>query len=303
MTIDANREDLSSATTTTPPSASVFAVVVLYRCTPESSAAVATLTRALTSSAGLDVSVLVYDNSPHPWNGQCPPGWLYRHDPANGGVFAAYSKALELASTRQEWLLLLDQDSRLPADFFLRLAEAITGTARDPAVAAIVPVVRQDSNFLSPRRVRLGRTTPFSTPGIAKYELTALNSGAAARVVNLRALGGFNSDFWLDYQDYWLFHALARQGGRVCVSGAVLEHSLSVRDYSSGMTVDRYNSILAAEMRFANQYRPRLERVLLVARLAVRAFRQSRTLADPSYARATRVALVRQTKILLGARP
>ena len=303
MTIDANREDLSSPRAATPPSASVFAVVVLYQCTPEFSASVATLMRALTLSSPLAVSVLVYDNSPNPWNGQCQPGWLYHHDPSNGGVFAAYSRALELASTKQEWLLLLDQDTRLPTDFFLCLAEAIAGPARDPGVAAIVPVVCQDSTVLSPRRVRLGRTTPFSAPGISKRELTALNSGAVIRVASLCALGGFNTEFWLDYQDYWLFHALARQGGRICVSSAVLEHRLSVHDFASSMTIDRYNNILAAEMRFANRYRPLLERVLLIGRLAVRAFRQWRTLADSSYVGATRIALVRQAKFLLGARP
>ncbi len=302
MTTDANREDLSRATTAKSPLASVLAVVVLYQCTPESSTAVVTLTRALASATGLAVSVLIYDNSPHPWNGQSRPGWLYRHDPANGGVVAAYSKALELASTGQEWLLLLDQDSRLPTDFFIRLAEAIAGSAHDPAVVAIVPIVRQDAAVLSPRRVRLGRTTPFSVPGISQCELTALNSGAVLRVAPLRALGGFNTDFWLDYQDHWLFHALARQGGRVCVSSAVLEHRLSVRDYSNSMTIDRYNNILVAEMRFANDYRPLPERILLLVRLAVRAFRQWRTLADSSYAQATRTALVRQAKVLLGAR-
>lgn len=276
-----------------------MAVVVLYRCTPESSTTVQTLTRALDRAPGLPISVLLYDNSPLAWQGALAKEWQYVHDPANGGILAAYSKALELAEADGGWLLLLDQDSRLGEDFLEVLEREMVEAERDPQVAAIVPVVKHDATVVSPRRVLTGRTTPLCRPGVSEKEITAINSGAAIRVRDLVSVGGFNREFWLDYQDYWLFDALARQGKKVFVSRNVLQHRLSVHDLAGSVSVDRYRNILEAEMRFVNGYRPWLERAVLLARLGLRCLRQSRSAALSRLAPLSRRAFVQQAGMLL----
>lgn len=275
----------------------LLAVIVLYRCSPEASTSVTSLSRTLRRNQGASISVLLYDNSPEPWRGPLPGGWQYVHDPANGGILAAYSRALAMAQGSCSWLLLLDQDSDLSEDFLVVLRQEIANAG--PEVAAIVPVVKDGHAIVSPRRVLLGRTVPISAPGSGQGVITAINSGAAVRVSAVSSLGGFNPAFWLDYQDYWLFDALARLGSRILVSRNVLHHRLSVLDCAGSMSVDRYTNILDAEMRFINGYRPWLERPVLLLRLASRLFRQRRSAALSALAPLTRRALLRQLDVLV----
>jgi len=200
------------------------------------------------------------------------------------------------------WLLLLDQDSELSEDFLVVLKREIADAALHWEIAAIVPVVKDGRAIISPRRVFPGWTVPIPGPGPGRGEITAINSGAAIRVSELKRLGGFNSAFWLDYQDYWLFHALAQGGGRVLVSRNVLHHRLSVLDYPGSVSVTRYANILDAEMRFVNGYRPWLERPVLLLRLACRLFRQRRSATLSAFAPLTRTALLTQVNILVRGR-
>lgn len=72
--------------------------------------------------------LLVHDNSPvADWAGLEPgPGLTLSHDPTNGGTVAAYRAAAALARQRgHDWVLLLDHDTHLPADYLDRLGEMI----------------------------------------------------------------------------------------------------------------------------------------------------------------------------------
>lgn len=201
----------------------------------------------------------------------------YRHDPANGGLAAAYNWALEIALTRKDsWILLLDQDSTMPLCFLATLWKAMRLFSTDERVAAIVPYAMDGSSRVSPKRVRFGRMADLNvpTPSVADQEIMAINSGTALRASFIERLNGFNSAYKLDFLDHWLFRKIHASGMRVVLSGSVLEHNLAASDYRTNINTSRYYSIIASEVRFMRTEKQSLELPVYVGRLLLRSVKQ-----------------------------
>jgi GT2 family glycosyltransferase len=241
----------------------VQCVVVLYRCSLEESRTLRSL--ALTCSQQKDlaqrIALLIYDNSPEPQLnplGESICGVMeYRHPGENGGLSAAYSQALSMArDSGIEWLLLLDQDTSLDADFLPAMMAAITSPM--PAeICAIVPKVAQEGRVLSPQFLTRFRRhdLPTGFAGVHRKPIAALNSGACLRVKAVTAVGGFPREYWLDYLDHIMFYRLQAAGGRVCVVNVELQHRLSFQNMEKEMSINRYRSLLAAEWSYIRESR------------------------------------------------
>ena len=201
-----------------PSQRTVLPILVLYNNTLPASATYQTL---VASSASLNPPLIaVYDNSPVRQVGATEQAHLfaYKHDSTNSGLAAAYNWALHIAQLYGfSWLLLLDQDTRLPHSFLECLLDAVDLYDTDQSVAAIVPFVKDGLAEISPRRVRFGRLAPLprQSPPLAECEVTAINSGAAIRVSFVQSLGGFNPNYRLDCLDHWLFRQLYAQGKKL----------------------------------------------------------------------------------------
>jgi len=223
------------------------------------------------------ISILVYDNSPVGNSEGLRSGWKYVSDTANRGLAAAYNYALlQTKFSGAQWLLLFDQDSSLPVDFFANLQDEIALCRDDPRIVAIVPVVFSNRRQVSPIRPMLGLDRPYKITGSASsLWLMAINSGAAIRVSFVDSIGGFSKEFWLDYLDHWLFRKIHDMAYAVYVSNTKIEHSLSVADFNQDLAISRYRNILNAEANFTNQYLPIYWRPLLVLRLLIRAAKHS----------------------------
>ncbi len=260
----------------------IIAVAVLHQCRPDQSPAIVSLARSWEQSPvkGLGLKLIVYDNSPEsqPMPVLPPFEHQYVHDAANGGLAAAYNFALGSDPGGQyQWLLLLDQDSDLPANFIFLTAQALSEAGRSGEVAAIVPEAVHDGRPLSPALLQWwGGVKPIRrpVPGICPGPVTAINSGALLRKTFLSEIGGFNEQFRLDYLDHWLFAEINRRGKKICLSKAVINHDLSIWHRSGSVPPERYRSILEAETLF---YRACLKRSIFkyhLLNLAVRAGRQ-----------------------------
>ena len=244
--------------------------------------------------AGCDPDVIVvYDNSKV--RGVDPDEetrlLAYKHDPDNSGLAAAFNWGLNLAQQHGfSWLLLLDQDTRLPVTFVPTLMKAVLQYSTNETVAAIVPFATDNGVSISPKRVRVGHRTSLTgpIPKIADYEVTAINSGAAVRVSFVTMIGGFNPTYRLDCLDHWFFRQVyaKRKEGRA-LSNETLEHNLSVSDYRHQVSLDRYRSILTAEAMFVANEKSYCERALYVATLAVRAIKQLVIYRRPQFSRLT----------------
>jgi len=267
----------------------LLAVIVLYKVTPWDSVTFRTLEAARNSLPpdGTDLKILLYDNTPGGIDlGKLPDGVQYELASRNRGLAGAYNRALEIAhSDGFEWLLTLDQDTTLPPGFLLRMTEVGRSFAEDTSVAAVVPQLSDHGKLLSPVSIRFARVAQFPRGfvGFSLDDTHAYNSGSMLRVSILLELGGFNTLFWLDFLDAWLYTHLNLLDKRIFVAGDLqIEHELSLLDCKKRLSPARFRNFLQAESAFCDLYRGGLEGLALTGRLWCRLFLIMKQGSDPA---------------------
>lgn len=150
--------------------------------------------------------------------------FLYTDMGGNRGLSAAYNAAVsDLAGDGR--LLLLDQDTTLPDDFFAKLFLSIR---KYPDVPVHVPVVRSRTGLLSPASIRghrVGRLTDI--PSGVYTDITAINSGMTVAASAYVTAGAYSEDYFLDYIDHDFIRRYRKTGGRIAVFDAVLTQDFS----------------------------------------------------------------------------
>ena len=242
-----------------PPS-SILSVIVLYNREPSQSQSVSSLLQILKDRPewAKHFSLVLYDNSPQPLSDSFAADFPihYVHDASNGGLARAYNYALARAeSEEREWLLLLDQDTTLSAEFISELVATSEGLHSRSEVAAIIPKLQANGKIESPSRDFFDQMRhQFQDPqpaidqdvvGVQQQRLCSYNSGSALRVVALQSIGGFPAEFWLDFLDHAVFHTLYSKGYRVYVMRATLPHDSSYSDIGSLPSWRLHNILLA----------------------------------------------------------
>ncbi len=270
----------------------ILAVLVRYQTALEESRTFRGLKSALASDPDLAGSykVMIWDNTPEPIAApQLPPGFLYRRSNANLGPSGAYNQALGYARAQgHEWMLLLDQDMEVRADFLHALLRHRRQVESQGQIAAIVPTIRVGKVVVSPRRQRFNRLTPYAQgeTNILPGEAMAINSGSLVRVSAVEQIGGFSRDFWLDYADMDLFHRFHLHGMRVWrATDTELQHEMSIMDYDRLMSPWRYRNFSRAESAFNDLYKGPLENAAQTVRVFLRAIRQRRKHKNPEFSR------------------
>jgi GT2 family glycosyltransferase len=278
----------------------ILAVVVLYGQRLSASVTVATLAGALREAAAVDCPVLIHDNSPagELALNELPANFRYHAAARNRGLLGAYETALAQARTEgYDWLLTLDQDTALPADFFSAIQRGFQAAKDDPRIAAIVPHLAEGEQLLSPAYVGIGRARPLPAnfAGVPRSEARAFNSAALLRVEALDAIGGFDPCFWLDHLDSWLHHQLYVHGWRMYVLGSVhLQHHFSLLNYKERISPERFLNFLAAEGAYVDLYGSWCARAAYTAQLGVRLVNQQRRRDAREIQRATWAAWLRR---------
>jgi len=256
-----------------PPA--ITAVIVLYQRPPAKSEAFASLSDLISCDPALGAAfrIVLYDNSP--FAQQLPNKSIpveYVHDAANGGLVAAYHYALTQAlRTGSEWLLLLDQDTTLTAEYVAEMFKVIHTQSDGSTIAAAVPIL-VDDRVVSPEAdffYHLRHQFPFrrlfpvsrEASGVQAYPVNAYNSGAVLKVSALQKIGGFPSSFRLDYLDHALFCELQQHGYSIFVLPAVLQHKLAHRDLNQ-VSPARHTSVLQSQSLFVFRYGNRLDHLL-----------------------------------------
>jgi hypothetical protein len=229
--------------------------------------------RATAPGAAQAIEVMVWDNTPGEFPEPAGLDALYHHDTTNPGLAKAYDAALQYAELRgSPWLMLLDQDTAVTSDY---LREVLAVTQKSNA-AVLVPRLTLRGLTLSPfKPVFVGppQPLPANILGEQTRSLQAFNSGAVFSVPQLRARGGFDLDFPIDYLDHATFAAVATAHGRVHVLTSSLEHELASQAPGplSGAGLRREKDILAGERRFFRRYGTPRERRMLWLRFLRRA--------------------------------
>jgi GT2 family glycosyltransferase len=254
---------------------SITAIIVLYGRTADQSPALQSLLTFLNANSARSASlrVLIYDNSPS--TGSAPgmsPGVTYHAAAGNQGLAPAYNMALQQAVQHEnEWLLLLDQDTELTEAYLQELIELAASLSTNGSVAAIVPKLAWKGVIHSPEehlfdqlRSQLrhrGHAVSASATGLQAHRLVAYNSGALIRVSALEAIGGFPSDFWLDYLDHAVFHLLAARGCYIYIMQSVLAHPLA-HTIPNEVALWRERNVLSAQTLFVKRFGSFTERLM-----------------------------------------
>jgi len=264
----------------------IVAVVVLYKRLPEQSQTINSLAAIFAAKPDLldSIRVILFDNSPKPLDEiRLSFPYTYGHAGRNMGTSGAYNYAMEFAEAEGvPWLLLLDQDTTLSAEFLPRMLEYS---------GSVVPYIYSSGLLISPRKLgRFNHHSQISPPvdGVLPYKAFAVNSATLMRVAALREIGGYSDDFWLDLSDVYVFHAMYQKGRHIYVAGDLtLQHSLTSTNFDHDMAPERYRNFLSAESAFVDLYSTAPERAVHLLRLLGRTVRQRRRYQNKIFSRMT----------------
>ncbi len=185
------------------------------------------------------VDLFIYDNSPIAYtsvdavNGNSKFNVDYLHDPTNPGVSKAYNRAADWASDKEKkWLLVLDQDTDLPADGLLRYAQAVESFPDFPLYA---PQVYSGGLLYSPCRYvfHKGSNLRSIDPGVHKTRYrSVINSGLLLYLSAFHEVGGYDEEVQLYFSDHVFFDRIKKYFPNFVVINCRLEHQLSSVDYN-----------------------------------------------------------------------
>lgn len=236
-------------------------VVVLYNMTFSESPTIISLNQLLASGAFPEIrKILIFDNSeqgtePVELEGR----FIYYHSKKNVGLAQAYNYALDQSNDDTEWLMTLDQDTKLTKEYLSELIS--TSSELSETVAAVAPIVTDNERQISPVRsdtLRLLHTELPKKNRVYSKDIMVINSGTAIRTIFLRELGGYNIHFPLDYLDHWLCWRIFNEHQQIYILSNKLEHQLSVLDYKNHMNLSRYLAIIQAEKCYYYLYNKQL---------------------------------------------
>ncbi|MEZ0485831.1 hypothetical protein [Fibrella aquatica] len=151
----------------------------------------------------------------------------------NPGVSAAYNIAGRLAKRlEKQWLLLLDQDTKLPIGFWKQYELSIEKYTNSPVHA---PRLYDGEVLASPCGYLLyrGRVLTQIDAGITPMRgRNVLNSGLLVSVESFWKVGGYDESVGLYFSDFVFFDRLKNSYKNFAVVDIDLAHNLSSSDYS-----------------------------------------------------------------------
>lgn len=228
--------------------------VVLYECYPHKSRTMQAL-RSVQMELGIDLRVVVINNST---SVVLVPGEdyeIYQSD-SNRGLAEPYDLAATLCMEKGiEYLVTLDQDTAVTAGYVKALFQKLESPSGN--VGAFVPLVRNESNHLSPGYYNIERGLYHSHKPVRSNDEIgklrsnempyAFNSGTMWSVKALKECGGFPQRYALDMLDHAMFRRLFLKGWKVEVIDECdpMMHGLSIES-KEGMSLNRAHNYLNA---------------------------------------------------------
>jgi rhamnosyltransferase len=223
----------------------VLSVIVLYKCDLKNSVSFNSLLKGTEKSDGI-LKLLLYNNSPEinidtSSYEQKKINVSLINDDTNSGVSKAYNLAHLMAKEEgRKWLLLLDQDTQLPSDFFSAFFEHRKKDA-EKREWLYIPIIKSNNRILSPARSFLYRgfmKKKVETGSVHIKNLAIINSGVIVTNHLFENAGGFNKEVQLDFSDFSFFRRVKKIYSKVFILNVECSHSFS------GLEYDNYEKVL-----------------------------------------------------------
>lgn len=215
---------------------SILPVVVLYNRNYRESIAIETLNKSFEQySRNQKLTTFIYDNSSSPQKvaGYGNLEFLYFNDRDNGGVSPAYNLGAKWADKiGKEWLLLLDQDTQLPKDFFTIANDHI----KRGEFKLYAPILKSNDLIISPCNYYLKKGFPKKQIKTGKLKIKNINFLNSGLILNLEAFNkikGFNEKIPLYFSDFEFIDRFKKRYAHCFVLPVILDHNLRDLDEKS----------------------------------------------------------------------
>lgn len=182
-----------------------------------------------------NITIIIYDNTPKSGSEVIKSEILtedgidvhYLTTYKNEGLPYAYNEFSKLAQKlKKDWIVLLDQDTELPLDFFSNYLQI------NPALKIHCPLVFSNGNLMSPAHYRYFRSYPMEIPvgnETLLDRVSCINSGLMINTEFFEKIGGYNSYLFLDFCDHDFIHKIKQN--KINKIGIIPCHL--VQDFSS----------------------------------------------------------------------
>jgi hypothetical protein len=228
---------------------SIEIVLVLYQCSLRESIAFTTLEEQLRKNS-IDYELMIYNNDKNQKIEH--EKYVVINSEKNQKLSKAYNFALERAiKNRRKWLLLLDQDTFIPDNYFVEL-EKLFASNYSPDLVAIVPFLETDGKILSPKKISpyMRFDSNVNKAGYTRERINAFNSMSLLRADFMKLIGGFSNQFPLDMLDHWIYHQIYQHRKWVYILPVFVKHDSSFIKLEENVSISRYKEFLIAESTF-----------------------------------------------------
>lgn len=221
----------------------------------------------------------------------------------NGKLFKAYNYALNYSiQTNCKWLLLLDQDTEITAEYIEKL-DSFLNSNNDTNIAAAVPILKEGNKILSPKRTSSLGWWEYNIKhsGYQQEKTSAFNSLTLINTNVIQSIGGFSSEYPLDMLDHWYYHQISLLGKHVYVLDTIINHKLSLLNYEENISLNRHVDFLEAERKFVLNELGTLHYITYKIRLSLRLVKQFFLYKNKDYCRITLKSLFKskQSNIII----
>lgn len=279
----------------------IYIVIVLYKTNLEHSKTIDTLKNIPDEN----INLMVFDNSPIK---QYNFSYFrydkfdihYFNDCSNPGLSRAYNLALSNARDKNyKWLLLLDQDTAITAEYIKEIM-SLEIDKLSKNVVSIMPRVISALNdkLIAPVKMSKGGIcrSVLLESGVEQKGISGINSGTLLSVSFMSDINGFSSSYSLDMLDHWYFREIKRNGKEIYLLHSNIKQELSIYgNFEENLSVSRYSQLLNAENHFLTEDGI-ISLILYKARLVYRFFKQL-SYKDNNYSRITLSAIFNFSQI------
>jgi GT2 family glycosyltransferase len=233
---------------------SLVIIIVLYNSNLTDSLSYMTLKNTI-EYLNSDYILILYNNSE---SIEIPTdeNYIVINSISNDKLSGAYNYALSYAKDNEkEWILLLDQDTELTIDYFLKLNYFFNDCENFNDIVAVVPFLKTDSKISSPHIVKYLNCwrEKIKRPGIQNGNVTAFNSLTLINVEFLDTIGGFSYKYPLDMLDHWYYFKIHKHHKKIYVLNTYINHHLSITNYENDISIKRHKDLLLAEKSFIKE--------------------------------------------------
>lgn len=209
----------------------ILALIIVYGQIPVETTSYKTL--AATRKTSAKVRLLIWDNSPEPHHTDESFALnfeqaTYISTPENVGLSTIYNKVIKKHLHHTEFLLLLDQDSAIPSDFFEHFSRH---SSQHPEIDLFLPTIRANGRFVSPLPYFYGWGRYWKTPrkGIQSSKFRcAINSGMMISGKYLKGdFSGYDERLRFYGTDTQFMVTYARSRNEFFIMDTTIDHDLS----------------------------------------------------------------------------